>query len=211
MQKLRRTSPLSTFMKSIDEQLQSIKQDVLDLTTSPLYAERIRNKVFPVIGEGSHTADIMFVGEAPGRNEAATGRPFAGAAGKVLDKLLESVQIKRAEVYVTNIVKDRPTNNRDPLPEEIALYAPFLDKQIHIIQPKIIVTLGRFSMQYIMNKFKVSAQLQSISKIHGQLFPAKTSYGDITILPLYHPAAALYNPNLLESLQHDIQALKKLS
>lgn len=193
------------------DSLLQIKNEVVALEQSPLYAERIRNKMFPVIGEGNHNAKIMFVGEAPGRNEAMTGRPFAGAAGKVLDKLLESIQIQRTDVYVTNIVKDRPTNNRDPLPEEIKLYAPFLDRQIDLIQPKIIVTLGRFSMQYILEKFCVVNEPQSISKIHGQLFSAQASYGEIKILPLYHPAAALYNPGLLDSLQQDIQVLKKFA
>ncbi len=195
-------------MMSIDEQLERIKREVMHLTTSPLYIERIRNRVFPVIGEGSHTANIMFVGEAPGKNEAATGRPFAGAAGKVLDTLLASAHIKRANVYITNIVKDRPTNNRDPLPAEIALYAPFLDRQIQIIQPRMIVTLGRFSMQYILERFQIVSTPQSISKIHGRVFSGQASYGEIHILPLYHPAAALYNPGLLHSLTQDIQVLK---
>src|SRR5688572_21619434 len=117
------------------DRLRAIKEEVLALEASPLYAERVKNKVFPVIGDGSHTAKIMFVGEAPGKNEAATGRPFVGAAGKILDQLLESAGIKRSDVYITNIVKDRPPFNRDPLPEEIAIYGPFLDRQIDIIQP----------------------------------------------------------------------------
>lgn len=195
-------------MKSIDEQLQQIKQEVIDLTISPLYAERVKNNVFPVIGEGSHTAKIMFVGEAPGKNEAATGRPFCGAAGKVLDQLLTSVNLVRSNVYITNLVKDRPTDNRDPLPEEIALYAPFLDRQIEIIQPNVLVTLGRFSMAYLMTKFGLADKLQPISKMHGQLFHAKAVYGEIILLPMYHPAAALYNGSLRDVMVKDIQQLK---
>src|SRR3989344_5440166 len=110
--------------------LKAIKDEILNLTSSPLYKERIKNKYFPVIGEGNHQAKIMFIGEAPGENEAKTGRPFCGRAGKVLDNLLQSVNIERRDVYVTNIVKDSPPKNRDPLPDEIACYVPFLDRQI---------------------------------------------------------------------------------
>src|SRR3989344_3381944 len=115
------------------ELLRKNNDEVINLNKSPLYKERIKNKVFPVIGEGSHHAKIMFIGEAPGRNEAATGRPFCGASGKILDELLASIGIDRKDVYVTNIVKDRPPFNRDPLPEEINAYGPFLDRQIEII------------------------------------------------------------------------------
>ena len=132
------------------ETMRAIRDEVIALTTSPLYAERMKNGVHPVIGEGSHWARVMFIGEAPGRNEAATGRPFVGAAGKILDELLASADIKRDQIYITNIVKDRPPFNRDPLPEEIAAYGPFLDRQIDIIRPDVIVTLGRYAMGYIM-------------------------------------------------------------
>src|SRR3989344_7238990 len=105
--------------------MKAIRDEVLGLTNSPLYIYRTDNKYFPVIGEGSHDAKIMVVGEAPGRNEAKTGRPFCGAAGQILDDLLASINIPRTDVYITNIVKDRPPSNRDPLPSEIELYAPF--------------------------------------------------------------------------------------
>lgn len=192
------------------EELSKIKDEVVNLKESPLYKERIKNKVFPVIGEGSHHAKIMFIGEAPGKNEAETGRPFCGAAGKVLDKLLASISLDRKEVYVTNIVKDRPTSNRDPLPEEIKLYAPFLDRQIDIIQPKVIATLGRFSMDYIMKKFGLESELQSISKMHGRMFDAKAEYGTVKIVPLYHPAVALYNGSEMETLKKDFAILKEI-
>lgn len=190
------------------ESLRKIKDEVLNLKRSPLYEERIKNKVFPVIGEGNHYAKIMFIGEAPGKNEAATGRPFCGAAGKILDQLLASVQIDRKDVYITNIVKDRPPFNRDPLPEEIQVYGPFLDRQIEIIQPEVIATLGRFSMGYIMIKFGLESQLRSITQIHGKLFEANTSYGKIKILPLFHPAATIYNRELRVVLESDFQTLK---
>ena len=190
--------------------LKKIKDEVVNLKSSPLYKERVKNKVFPVIGVGDRYAKIMFVGEAPGRNEAATGRPFCGAAGKILDELLASISLDRKEVYITNIVKDRPTMNRDPLPEEIKIYAPFLDRQIEIIQPKVIAALGRFSMYYIMRRFGLESQLKSISQIRGHLFEAETGYGKIKIIPLYHPAVALYDRSQLETLKKDFQALKNI-
>ncbi len=190
------------------EKLKKVKDEIIALKKSPLYAERIKNKVHPVIGEGDHCSKIMFIGEAPGKNEAATGRPFVGAAGKILVELLESVGVKREDVYITNIVKDRPPQNRDPLPEEIEAYGPFLDRQIDIIQPKVIATLGRYSMQYIMERMGLGLQLEPISKAHGKSYEAKTNYGTVTIIPLYHPAASIYNQSLKETLKKDFQIIK---
>lgn len=191
------------------ELLRKIKEEVINLKESSLYQERINNKVFPVIGEGSHQAKIMFIGESPGKNEAATGRPFCGMSGKILDQLLASVEIKREDVYVTNIVKDRPPFNRDPLPEEVVIYGPFLDRQINIIQPEVIATLGRFSMAYIMQKMGLSGQLAPISQLHGKVFETQASYGPIKIVPLYHPAVAVYNGGNTEELKKDFQVLKQ--
>lgn len=196
-------------MNNRTEELRKIKDEVLALKESPLYQERIKNRVFPVIGDGSHQAKIMFVGEAPGRNEAQTGRPFVGAAGKILDQLLESVGIKRAEVYITNIVKDRPPFNRDPLPEEIKIYGPFLERQIEIIQPEVIATLGRFSMEYIIRLFGLESELKPISKLHGQPLKAKAGYGPVTIIPLYHPAVAIYNQSSKDILFEDFKVLAR--
>jgi uracil-DNA glycosylase family 4 len=173
------------------EQMRSIKDEILVLKESPLYDYRTSNKYFPVIGEGSHDAHLMFVGEAPGENEAKTGRPFCGASGRVLDELLASITLNRKTVYVTNLVKDRPPGNRDPEPAEIDLYGPFLERQINIIKPKVIATLGRHSMKYIFERYGLSSALASISKIHGTAFTGKTSYGDVTIIALYHPAAKI--------------------
>ncbi len=195
-------------MSDHDAQLQIIK-DELTAMRGPLADERRTNKVFPVIGEGNSDAKIMFIGEAPGKNEAKTGKPFCGASGRILDQLLLNVGIDRKDVYVTNIVKDRPTDNRDPLPSEIDAYGPFLDRQIQIIEPKIIATLGRFSMEYIMKKFGLGAQLQVISMMHGKTFEVEVSYGTFTILPLYHPAAAIYNQHLKDTLKKDFEILKK--
>jgi len=195
-------------MDKRDEQLKKIKDDLLESHLSPLYQYRTDNKYFPVVGQGNHYAHIVFIGEAPGKNEALTGRPFCGAAGKILDNLLESVGIKREDVYITNIVKDRPPGNRDPLPEEIEFYAPFLDQQINIIQPKVIATLGRFSMEYIMKKFGLVSELKSISQIHGHIFKTNPLLENlITIIPLYHPAAAIYNQHLKNVLVEDFKSL----
>ncbi len=190
------------------EALKKIKEEVLVLSGSPLYDYRVREKNLPVIGEGSHEARVMMIGEAPGKNEAKTGRPFCGSAGKILDELLASINLPREQVYITNIVKDRPPRNRDPEPKEINCYGPFLDQQIEIIEPAIIATLGRFSMTYILTKFNLDSTV-TISAAHGQMFEATASYGPIKIIPLYHPAAAIYNQQLKTTLLADIQTLKK--
>ncbi len=198
-------------MKSKTEQMKKIKDEILGLKKSPLYAERVKNKVFPVIGAGNHDAQIMFVGEAPGKNEAQTGQPFCGASGRVLDELLESISLEREDVYITNIVKDRPTANRDPSPEEIKMYGPFLDRQIDIIQPKIIATLGRYSAEYIMKKFDLDLEIESIGKMRGKIFEAETSFGEIKIIPLLHPAVALYNSFSRDDLKQDFKSLGTLA
>ena len=190
------------------DQLKKIKDEIVAAKNSPLYDFRTKNNFLPVIGEGDHYAKIMFIGEAPGKNEALTGRPFCGAAGHILDELLQSINIKRQDVYITNIVKDRPPFNRDPLPEEIEFYAPFLIRQIEIIKPEVIATLGRFSMAYIMKKFGLESELKSISVIHGKIFSTKISYGEIKIIPLYHPAVAIYNAHEKETLKKDFEILQ---
>lgn len=192
------------------DEMKKIRDEVFELKESPLYIERIENKCFPVIGEGSHDAKIIFIGEAPGKNEAQTGRPFCGASGKILDQLLDHVQMKREDVYITNIVKDRPTNNRDPKLDEIKMYAPFLIRQIETIQPMVIATLGRFSMAFIMEHFGLKDELDIISKLHGQIFKIKTNWGEISIVPLYHPAVAVYNRTQLNELKKDIEKIHTL-
>jgi DNA polymerase len=195
------------------DEMKKIRDELFAFKQSPLYEYRTSNSYFPVIGEGSHDATIMFVGEAPGQNEAKTGRPFCGAAGKFLTELVEAIGLTREKVYITNIVKDRPPENRDPTPEEIELYGPFLDKQIDIIRPKVIATLGRHSMAYVMKKFDLDLELEAISKIHGKVFKANTRDGipcePIFIVTLYHPAAALYNGSMRGVLKKDFEVLKK--
>ncbi len=191
------------------EQLRAIRDELVNLKESPLYDYRQRNGYFPVIGQGDHYADIMFIGEAPGKNEAETGRPFCGASGRILDELLASIQLERPDVYVTNIVKDRPPNNRDPLKTEIDLYAPFLERQIGIIQPKVIATLGRFSMEFILRRFGAFQANQKISQLHGTVIKVRTAYGRASVVPLFHPAAALYNASQRDTLENDFQVLKQ--
>jgi DNA polymerase len=191
-----------------DSELKKIAEEIRNLGNFALANERRINKVLPVFGDGSSNAQIMFIGEAPGKNESEKGKPFCGRSGKVLDSLLESAGISRSDVYITNIVKDRPPGNRDPLPEEIALYVPFLEKEIEIIKPKVIATLGRISMAYILDRYNVSEEKKQISTLHGKIFKANASYGEIVIMPLYHPAVAVYNAKMYPVLQADVLALK---
>ena len=191
------------------EKMKLIRDELLQLKESPLYEYRIQNKFFPVVGEGSYVAHIMFIGEALGKNEAETARPFCGKSGKVLDDMLESIKLNRSDVYITNIVKDRPPENRDPSEEEIKIYGPYLDRQIEIIKPQVIATLGRFSMKYIMEKFNLSDKISSIGDLHGKEFPATTSYGPVSIIPLYHPAVTLYDGSNKETLLNDFKVLEK--
>src|SRR5262245_48007407 len=149
-------------------ELEKIAEEVRNLTESPLYAYRQENNYSFVLGEGNVEAKIMFIGEAPGEKEAKTGRPFVGASGRFLNELLQSIGMKREDVYITNIVKDRPPNNRNPSVKEIRLYQPFLLRQIDIIRPEVIVPLGRFSMEFILNQFNAPAKGQKITELDGK-------------------------------------------
>ncbi|HDN79218.1 MAG: uracil-DNA glycosylase [Chloroflexi bacterium] len=152
-----------------------------------------------VPGEGPEDAQIMFIGEAPGFHEDRQGRPFVGAAGRFLDQLLESIGIKREEVYICNVIKCRPPGNRDPLADEIKACAPYLDRQIEIIKPRLIVTLGRFSLAKFLPK-------ASISKVHGQLIRV----GDLTCYPVFHPAAALHQPRWKSAVEEDFRRIPEI-
>jgi uracil-DNA glycosylase family 4 len=145
-----------------------------------------------VFGDGNPEADIVFIGEAPGKNEDEQGKPFIGAAGKFLSEMLEMIDLKREDIYITNIVKYRPPNNRDPLPTEKEAFLPYLQEQLNIIKPKLIVTLGRHSMDVLLPGLK-------ISQVHGQ--PKR--FKDHVYLPLFHPAAALYNGGMRQTLIDD--------
>jgi DNA polymerase len=159
-----------------------------------------------VPGEGNLDAAIMLIGEAPGYWEDVKGRPFVGAAGKLLDEALSKIGISRREVYITNVVKCRPPENRDPLPSEIETCTPYLDRQIEIVKPKFVVTLGRHSASYILPK--AGFETESITKIHGKIYEANLLGFKVFIIPMYHPAAALYNAKYKDELNKDFELLK---
>lgn len=190
-------------------QMKKVYDELVHLTQSPLYAYRTEHTYIPVVGEGSLDATVMFVGEAPGKKEAETGRPFCGASGKLLDTMLESINLSRSDVYITSVVKDRPPENRDPTAQEIALYSPFLDRQLEIIQPRVIVMLGRYGMNYIFGKAGIKDQLEPINKMHGKVFEGNLSYGKVVLLPMYHPAYGLYNSSNRPGMLLDFAQLKK--
>ncbi len=157
-----------------------------------------------VFGEGNPEAKIMFIGEAPGKKEDESGVPFVGSSGKILDKMLEQIKIKREDVYLTNICKCRPPENRNPLPAEVTECWPWLEKQIEIINPKIIVTLGK----YALNSFLPTAK---ISEVHGQLTEINLpKIGTIKIFPIHHPAAARQNKKMRALFEEDFQKISKL-
>lgn len=190
-----------------EQQLKKIKQEVINCKRCPLY----KTRTYPVVGEGNHQAQILFCGEAPGKEEDQTGRPFCGRAGKVLDRLLKSAAIKREEVYICNILKCRPPGNRDPKPEEIEACTPYLEGQIKIIKPELIATLGNFSTRFIFKRYNLRDKIQGISKIHGEVFSSGSLLDSVKILPLYHPAVVTYNPNMMDTLKQDFEQLKNVS
>lgn len=189
-----------------EEQLATIKKDVLHC--KKCFLHRTRNK--PVIGKGNHSAKVIFCGEAPGYWEDQKGEPFVGKAGKVLDALLESIGLERADVYIANLLKCRPPENRDPNISEIKACTPYLERQIDIIKPTVICPLGRFSMSFLMEKYGLKEKIEPIGKIHGQLFEINSLFQRIKLLPLYHPAVATYNPHMKVNLERDFQILKKI-
>lgn len=157
-----------------------------------------------VLGSGNPDANIVFVGEAPGKAEDEQGLPFVGASGKFLNQMLEVAELVRADVYITNIVKYRPPNNRDPLPEEKAVFWPYLMRQLEIIDPKVVITLGRHSMECFLPNAKISSQ-------HGRAVQVRFHKHQFLVIPLYHPAAALYNGSMRQTLIDDFLVAKKLS
>ena len=181
-------------------ELQVIADEIVKDKVCPELAEGAAQLVF---GDGSPDADIVFIGEAPGKNEDEQGLPFVGAAGKFLGEMLQSVGLKRSDVYITNIVKYRPPNNRDPEPEEKRAFWPYLVRQLDVIKPKLVVTLGRHSMEYFLPN-------QKISVVHGE--PKRIQFGERkqVILPLYHPAAALYNGGQRQMLLDDFAKIPTL-
>lgn len=178
--------PMTLTLPALQEQLKAWKGCELSKTANP------------VLGEGNPHANVMFIGEAPGQKEDELGRPFVGAAGKFLDELLNSIDFKREDVYISNVVKYRPPDNRDPTPEEKEQCMPWLQLEISLVKPKIIVPLGRHALGHFFTKL-------TIGETHGK---AQKLTDDVTVFPIYHPAAALHNGGLRQALLDDFQALK---
>ena len=162
-----------------------------------------------VPGEGSLDASILFVGEAPGYWEDVKGRPFVGAAGKVLDTLLAEINLSRIRVYITNVVKCRPPENRDPSPVEVETCTPYLNRQIKVIQPEIIVTLGRHATSYVLSEAGLK-EAAGITKLRGKVYSVKLFGLPVSVLPTFHPAAVLHNPKYKDALERDFHFLKSL-
>lgn len=177
------------------DNISQIDREVSVCTDCPLS----RNRSRAVPGEGPENAEVMLVGEAPGFNEDKQGRPFVGAAGHFLDQLLALARLRREDVYITNTVKCRPLNNRDPLPTEMAACRKYLDRQIAVISPKVILTLGRHSLTSFLPK-------ETIGKARGK--PRNIS--GTTLFPMYHPAAALHQPSLRKVIEEDMKKLPPL-
>jgi DNA polymerase len=157
-----------------------------------------------VFGSGSPAAELMFVGEAPGFHEDKQGVPFVGAAGKLLSKLLEGIGLSRDEVYIANVLKCRPPGNRDPLPEEIQACEGHLFRQIELIQPKLVATLGNFATKLL------SGKPNGITQVHGREQKVVLGGNPVTLYPIFHPAAALYTPRMLQVLEEDFRRIPEL-
>lgn len=187
--------------KTKQQLLDELKERIEQANVTPELKQGATQLVF---ADGNADAEIVFIGEAPGKNEDEQGKPFVGAAGKFLNEMLGMIHLKREDIYITNIVKYRPPNNRDPLPSEKEEWLPYLQEQLDIIRPKLIVTLGRHSMDVLLPGLK-------ISQVHGK--PKR--YKDHVYLPLFHPAAALYNGGMRQTLIDDFalipQILKKIN
>lgn len=171
------------------KKLNDIAQQIIDEKVTPELAEQATQLVF---GDGNPDAEIVFIGEAPGKNEDLQGKPFVGAAGKFLDEMLEMIGLKREDIYITNIVKYRPPNNRDPFPAEKTAFLPFLQAQLEVIKPTIVVTLGRHSLNCFLPDLQIGQCHGQPKRLNGQVY-----------LPLFHPAAALYNGAMRQTLIDD--------
>jgi uracil-DNA glycosylase family 4 len=180
-------------MATNQQRLDEIKTSIVDDKVCPELAATATQLVF---GEGNPSAKVVFIGEAPGKSEDLEGKPFVGASGKLLTEMLESINLSREDVYITNIVKYRPPNNRDPLPNEKQAFLPYLQAQLAVIEPDLVVTLGRHSLNCFLPEL-------SISQVHGQ--PKR--YKGRVYLPLFHPAAALYNGSMRQTLMEDFERI----
>ncbi len=179
-----------------------LDEEILNCTRCQLSEKRTN----AVPGAGDENANIMFVGEAPGRNEDEQGLPFVGRAGSVLDELLESIDFSREDVYITNVVKCRPSKNRDPTLKEIKACSPYLDQQIKEIDPRVLVPLGRFATEYLLEKYNLGNE--KISRVHGKRFQVNRLSGSLSIIPMFHPAVVAYDPSKKDVLLEDFKELR---
>lgn len=188
--------------------LESIKQDILRDMKCPL-KDAATNLVF---GKGNPDAPILFIGEAPGEKEDLQGIPFVGSAGRELDKLLRSIDLTLDDIYIANILKYRPPQNRDPTIEEIERHTPYLIAQIKAIRPKIICTLGNYSTKFVLAQFNISEmkKIPGVSQLHGKVHKLHINGDEYIVIPLYHPAAMLYNPILRSTLAQDFLGMKEI-
>jgi len=182
--------------------MRAIVAEVIGCRGCELWRQR-RN---PVLGEGNVDAAVVFVGEAPGYWEDVKARPFVGAAGKLLDELLSEIGLSRGDIYIANILKCRPSDNRDPSSDEVAACTPFLNRQIQIIGPRLIVTLGRHATSYILSE--AGFPVEGITKLHGRTFTTRLLGLQLVVIPAFHPAAALYNVKYKRGLEDDFQIVK---
>jgi uracil-DNA glycosylase len=191
-------------VSSATERREALKRIYLEEAKDCLRCPLHQTRTNVVFGSGDANADLMFIGEAPGANEDRLGLPFVGQAGKLLDKLLGEIGMERGDVFIANTLKCRPPGNRDPQPSEIEACREFLDKQIELIEPKVIATLGNFSTKLLRG------DSTGITRLHGQAEVRTIGPRTVRLYPLYHPAAALYTPSMLETLRADFSRLPDL-
>lgn len=185
------------------QQLDDIQAQIIADNVCPGLAAQATQLVF---GDGNSDAEIVFIGEAPGKKEDLLGTPFIGAAGKFLNEMLASIELKREDVYITNIVKYRPPDNRDPSPDEKKAFLPYLQSQLEVIAPKVVVTLGRHSTNCFLPDLQISKSHGEPERVTLQLKQSDDAL-EVVILPLYHPAAALYNGGMRQTLLNDFAAI----
>lgn len=185
-------------MSPKDKKLKYIADLVAQCTKCPLY----KTATNPVPGSGDSKTEIVLIGEAPGFYEDQQGLPFVGNSGKLLDRLLADIKLSREEVFICNILKHRPPNNRDPLPNEIRACVPYLKAQLQVIEPKVIVTLGRFALNYFFPQ-------DMISRVHGQIKQFVWQEQNLSMIPVYHPSAALRSTSNLKALEEDFRKIGK--
>lgn len=207
------TKSLNSFLPLEDltdkeKALQKVQDTILKKMICPL-KDAATNLVF---GKGNPDAPILFIGEAPGQKEDEQGIPFVGAAGRELDKLLSTINLKLEDIYIANILKYRPPNNRDPSTEEIERHTPYLIEQIKIIKPKVIVTLGNYSTKFVLGGFSVKGMksIEGITNLHGKPIKINVDGTNTQVIPMFHPAAMLYRPQLRKVLEEDFIIMGKI-